>query len=528
MFRLNLSFIKIIKMLFQDKIVLALMAAIIHLFLCLLMAPYEVDHRHDGYMYKPAVDFIHGAMVHRDSFQQYGPLSNIFASLALLLFGEKLIVLRFYVAAIYALISFFLFFVFLEILPLWFAFFSVLIYIFISPHAFVGLEPNPVHDAILLSLIMVLMLSRFLKTGKKKFLFWGGLVTGLIWGVRNTMGMYVFLGILLFLFLEPFLEEKIYITTLIKDIFVKVVLFVFGFFVSVFSIILWLYCNNALSDWYLQTVILPQKMFSLSGALSYFNLWYWIAINRIMQSLWFFPMMGVSGMVAAVKGFQEKNKGLLLVSIFSVFCWPNAMPNGCPAHQWWAMTVGVGLFVYMLWEFAGKGKTIIGNICVVLVVIFAVSGYVRDSFSILVNKISREIYDIEKPILLKGMKTDRENIKWITGLGSVLEEIRRKFPTIKLVSFGNYIQIPLVLCYIDHNINFPLWIEWPALDTVYPHYITQRNEYIKREMPLLITDNEANIAEGNPYYLTGYKPYKFGIYVLFVPEKVNDYLSMGH
>lgn len=522
MLRLASKVIKPINIIFKNKIVLALIVASIHLALCLFMAPYDIDIKHDGYVYKPAVDFIHGAIIHRDTFQQYGPLANAFASLTLFLFGEKLIILRYYIAAVYALITFLLFLILAEIMPRWVAFLSAFIYALISPHAFIGLEPNPVHDGILVSLLALLLLIQFLKSGKRIYIFLTGLTIGLACGIRTTMGVYVSLATLLFLFLEPFMQERIYIKKLITNIFTGISIYVTGFAISISLIILWLYSNNALKDWYLQTIVWPPLIFNLTNTKSYFDLWYWGTINRMTQSIWFFPMMGIAGMLAALKGFQEKNKILFLAALFSVSNWPNAMPNGCPAHQWWAMTIGIGLFVYMLWYFAGRGKTIVGNICLTAVILFIVSGYVQDNYRVLKNKLKAQTSVVEKPELLKGMKTEPQNVEWITGLNSMLEKIRSKYPKIKLVSFGKNIQVPLLLCFIDDNRTYPIWIEWEYLDKVYPNYINERNEYIRREIPLLITDDEENIKEDK---IGGYETYKFGRYFLLVPEEINDSLS---
>lgn len=77
----------------SDLLLAAGLAALTFL-LFLPFAAAGVDFHHDGVMLKPAIDLLNGQVLHRDTFNQYGPLTTLIHAGLLEVFGRRLLVLR--------------------------------------------------------------------------------------------------------------------------------------------------------------------------------------------------------------------------------------------------------------------------------------------------------------------------------------------------------------------------------------------------------------------------------------------------
>jgi len=84
----------------QRDIVFAALIGIAYFLLSLPFATVGIDAHHDAVMLKPAADVSRGAVLHRDTFTQYGPATTLVQSVFLRAFGVELRVLR--VAAVVA------------------------------------------------------------------------------------------------------------------------------------------------------------------------------------------------------------------------------------------------------------------------------------------------------------------------------------------------------------------------------------------------------------------------------------------
>jgi len=501
---------------FRNKILLAVFLGALHLGICLSLARVHLDMVHDGVALKPTIDIAENAMVHRDTLVQYGPLPHILPSLVVRVFGKRLLTIRFYTSIVYCIVTVCLFVILTTFMPQWLAFFTTLMWILVSPHAWVGVEFNPAHDCLLLEMISLIFVIRYFKTRRKVFVFLSGVASGVAWGVLQPMGTLCFLALFSFLAVEPILfgrsGKEIKEKGLGKETLLRIFLLVFGFASVLLVVLTWLSVNGALSDWYAQTIQFP-KLFYISRKWGLLGDWYVGLVNRASHQ-WFWPMFGIATVLTAFRSVKEKNKITFLLSVFGLFSWLNGTSSPCDTHLWWGMTINMGLFVWLIWEFNCSYTKVVRNVTTVLIVLFIFFFYGFKNATVAWNSLKLQNYVIEKPEVLAGMKTEESTATWLKALDSVLSEFRKKFPETKLITLGD-INSPLLLCLLDKNRNFhPLYTEWPVLShEVYPDYFSKRDAYIKNNHPLILTSKVLNL---NGYFPVG----RYGPYILIVPEKM--------
>src|SRR5262249_24574407 len=64
-----------------------------------------VDMGHDGYQLRQILDLSRGRVIFRDTFDQYGPLNGYLNLVGFLTFGRRLLAVKYFICAWYALIA---------------------------------------------------------------------------------------------------------------------------------------------------------------------------------------------------------------------------------------------------------------------------------------------------------------------------------------------------------------------------------------------------------------------------------------
>lgn len=208
-----------------------------------------LDTHHDGILMKPAYDVMHGKMLFRDSFTQYGALTTLLQAAACSIFGARVLTLRLLTTVFYAGSTVLVWHIGGRILKGYYRIIPILCILIYPPFYFWNMQPWSSIYALFFLLLTVFMFQLgFAK--KRESWFWAltGAVSMLPFWCRQPLGLIFAGGILLVLvshwrFYEPWRDTLRRLWQ-----FVGGGLIVFGLF------FLWLTLNHALIDFWLQSI----------------------------------------------------------------------------------------------------------------------------------------------------------------------------------------------------------------------------------------------------------------------------------
>ncbi|MBF0552053.1 MAG: glycosyltransferase family 39 protein [Deltaproteobacteria bacterium] len=158
-----------------------------------------IDDHHDGYILKTAIDIAHGKILFRETTSQYGFLAPILQGLAMIFFGDKLIVIKLLTVFFYGVSAALLWVVWRRILPKWLASVTGIGWLLLAPYYFGRFLPWSSVYALAAQLLTVYFIILFIESKKNLFLLLSGAGTALIFLFRQPVGLVHFVAILAFL-----------------------------------------------------------------------------------------------------------------------------------------------------------------------------------------------------------------------------------------------------------------------------------------------------------------------------------------
>jgi hypothetical protein len=228
--RLPREFLKVQNLpLFLYRVLIACAAFVIYL----PFARLDPDMLHDGIQYTSALGVAKGLAVHKDVFEQYGPLKTWIQAFTLKLFGETVLTLRYEIIFVIAAIAVLMFEICRKLTSRKNLGAAVALMWLLTTPAFTSyvgtysLWPWPSLYSTLIELIIVTLLIdlvRFQESITKTSL-WIGALASAIYFIRVQVGVFVWIGSLLVLYigLRPNLKNR---SSAIRSFFVSSLLFV--------------------------------------------------------------------------------------------------------------------------------------------------------------------------------------------------------------------------------------------------------------------------------------------------------------
>ena len=393
-----------------------------------------VDTQHDGVMFKTASDMAHGNMIFRDSFNQYGALTSIIESWFLLIFGNYLIVIKLLTAVFFGLIAVLLWFVWSLFLPELLVALSILIYIFLSPYhnIFFYFTPWSSVYSLFFQLVALYMLLKFIKSKKWGWQVGAGIATAFIFWCRQPVGAFIFGSMILYFLLLRFKKYKI----------PSIVPFIISYFCTHVLFFSWLIVNNALTDWYLQTIILPGRWAVSAGGGKIALLMNFIA-NLFPNSYSPISIWTVMPLVTLYLGYvclkqqklNEKYALLFLAVCVNLASWLQYHPVNDIGHQYFAASPMIGFVFYaVLCSTLDKRKVLTFLVLCFLLFVPDMLYHVRLARRKILKYWSAPT--VTQPEVLKGMKVPPDEKRFYDDASNQLNIFKKTHPSYFIVTTG--------------------------------------------------------------------------------------------
>jgi hypothetical protein len=210
-----------------------------------------VDAHHDGIMFSSALLVRHGLRVQSEVFNQYGPISNLLQSFEILVFGDRLIVLRAFSAIVLAASATFTYLASKRFFGELIAIGAVISWVACAPFLDVDMQMLPwSSDYLLLINSIAILLASSIYVGRtnipqKKFLI--GFLLGINCFVKFHPSVVILLAVVCASCFFVGIQQSWRL--------------VHGVFLSFLSVLAFLFISGSVGDWWLQAVSLPRVMY---------------------------------------------------------------------------------------------------------------------------------------------------------------------------------------------------------------------------------------------------------------------------
>ncbi len=487
----------------------ALLLALVHLGICLWYAPYGFnDFGADGGQFKTALDIAEGGVIFRDTWSQYGVFTHHLHALALLLLGKTLLSIKYCTCLTYLLVSYAQYFVLRRFLPRGLAVLTALAWLGVAPHYEHGIIPWPHVDAMLFQLLSLLCLFRFVDRNQGRYLVLAGVLTGLSWAAKQSVGAFHFVALLGFVSLAYLLPARpgdllglAYWRKLPGTFLTRVVPLVLGFAVVLGLILLGLKCAGALRHWHKQTIFFPRVYYLdyylrnmpssgpiiqwlgdpedhgvVKQVLVLLLTWYRESVNATLPAAcgrqWI--VLWLAAIVVGWRGLGRADNDSrlgVLMGLVAATSWLGTVPSMLPMHQWWTLTPVFGMLSYLLWTFLKDSAGVVRWAGTVTVLAFLFAYPICSNLSSTAH--AERTRTITQIPALKGMKTTPATAETLETLYQAITLYRQRYPSCKLTTVDDQPQTLLFLTFVENNRNFhPIYWSCPILtwEKVYPEY----------------------------------------------------------
>lgn len=393
-----------------------------------------VDPHHDGIMLKPASDIMHGQMLFRDTFTQYGAFTTILQSWALSLFGNYLYVIKMQTVLFYGVIVVMLWLVWSLFIPGYLATSACIIWLFLAPYydpSYPFLPWSSVYS-LFFQLLTLYTLLQFILSGKRRWQLIAGAAAALTFWSRQPVGFLLVTCIMFYFFILKLKNYKI--QSIVPFLISHIVIHIFFF--------LWILTNNAFTDWFYQTIhypavwavsASPEKIILFMNFMrnlfptSYSPISIWTMLPLIILYLAFSCITS--------KKINNKRALVLLAACVCLASWLQYQPVYDPHHWYWAASPMIGFVLYAALNLGvnKKKNTILLVICLLL--------FVPDTFyhTRLARRKIRKFWSYPKlstPTILKDMRVPPDEKKFFDEAMIQLSQFKEKNPNSFITTTG--------------------------------------------------------------------------------------------
>lgn len=523
---------------------LAAAAAALTLVIAVFFAPrgYQagfVDMAHDGYQLRQALDLSAGGVIFRDTFDQYGALGGYLNTVGFLALGRRLLAIKYFICAVYALVAAALFAVARHWLNPTFAVFTVLVWIGLAPFYQHGVMISPHAYVLLFQTLATIVALRGLRLEPGRFAAVGALA-GVSWATKQSVGALFFAAIVAYLVYRLAVDLGAWRRSMMAAVAVSV-----GFFSVVAVVLVWLWSRGALADWYRQTVAFPRDFYlveygrrAASSGTSFAAVGAVVPVAREFIRLqlaqapfWIVIRLGVFATALIAIFHREHDDGRVLIAAITACLWLAAYPSANFMHQWWTASLALPLFVLGVQALARRvtADEVVALACTIVLVLLVVGSGIVDrkrAASFRANVLSQTITN---PPILRGIRTDRPMKQAMDALYGAMARYVGHHPRTKVVAIdtdeaasSGINESLLFLSAFDGNTHAqPVYWNVPVLSTTtYPRYAELLWREVRDEHPLLIEHREGRYT---PRQIAGYAPLAavesdLGYWYAYAPE----------
>ena len=469
----------------------------------------DPDWHHDGVLFKPAVDVAAGLSLFKETFTQYGALTTYLQAGAIAIFGKYLIVLRLQAAFFLALIGVLFYLIVRRIAPPVIAVIAVMLWALMSPYTVGVLFPWSSIFAMFFVLLGTWLVIRVdpVKTSHTVGLLWhfiAGLTFSAAFWSRQPYGI-VFPILALYLPLVALCKDSTWRTTWQSFAFLCL-----GFLTLTLAGLVWLWMDEALADWWLQSIIGAQSFAESQGEgrISFDQIlrflfpkpnmiwasngsWIW----RILPILNLFIVFFLFLKIVLKRELSPACKNLLILSLVGVGTWHQYYPMLSIGHTFFGATPMIGASVggaYLLL----RNFSVRPLICYAIILFLAVALFGRDiDYRVRAGIDRYPVAQADFPTL-EGMQfsnkyvrnsirysgTDEQYFANLKALGTTLNNIQVIDPTISLLTITEDAYLGAVFA---SNNPHQITVWWRWLHRMYPDHLNSVRDYIKKHRPLI-------------------------------------------
>ncbi len=482
-----------------------------------------VDMAHDGYQLREVLDLHEGAVVFRDTFDQYGPGGGYLNTVGLLLFGRGLLSVKYFVCLWYAVIAGTLFVFARQWLDPVLAGFSVMVWLGLAPFSLHGIMISPHVYVLFFQTLAAILAVGGASLDPRRFAL-VGVLTGLSWAMKQSMGVLFFAAVLGYLICRPIVREgggRARTAAALAAVAT-------GFFgvIGVVLALLWIF--GALPDWYRQTVMFPRELYlqeyshRVTGAAPGGRLAgmippivaEFVRLQTAQAPYWLIIRAAVFAAVLTRVRRRFADDRLLLIASITAFLWLGAFPSANFMHQWWTASLAIPPFVWLVQQLTRRIPAVepIPAVCTMAIVLIVVGGGILERKRATAFRASALTETLVEPPMLRGIRTDAPMKRAFDTIYGVMSRYRAHHPGARVVSidaadrfWSGINESLLFLSAFDGNSHSqPVYWSLPVLSTsIYPRYTEVLWSEIRTDQPLLIEHREG-----------GYKPQHLAAYVL--------------
>ena len=537
-------------------------------------AGFGLDFHHDGFAFKPALDVANGAVIFKETFSQYGPLTVFIQSIIIKVFGEKLLYLKVGSLFFNAVSVFLITLILNRFIPL-----ILLLPTYLLCLVFAYFLESPVFPwssdyALFFQLLGLFFFVKLIDNPRKGiYAFLAGLCTALVFWCRQPVGVAAFTANLGFIIFISLRSQDIRIS--------RVLFFLLGACLGVGSMISYFINLGILNLWYQQNILWPQYWISVVARRepSFWRLFparllahpitletgliylaksvgllvfvsFLLRLRKINDNKWikwgayvsvfclFYylkPILTFKTIMPAVstcfgffvvfRSLKEKyistdNMAILALTVACAAAWCQYYPFNDGRHVYWGIFPSIFCFSYVIYQVLNK------NIILTLVIFLMLwAPSINEKVKRSINYVSASWTEIQEPKILAGMKVPENNSQRqkieleAIKFGEKLVELEGDRPII------NWIDDPLYGCLKGGGpVADPYWSFLGSMgqNEFFGYFLHTRKTFIHKHRPFIflhpgLQKLEKDLVQGYKYKIAG--SFNEGRIKYLVPEE---------
>jgi hypothetical protein len=488
-----------------------------------------VDMAHDGYQLRQALDLSRGGVIFRDTFDQYGPLNGYLNTLGFLALGGRLLAMKYFVCGWYALTAVALYAMARHWLSPALAAFSGLVWLALAPFYQHGVMMSPHVYALLFQTLATVVVLHAPDLQPRRLAV-VGVLAGLSWSVKQSLGSLYLLAILLYIFVRAISHRVEWVVVVKATIAVSI-----GFFSVVGILLAMLWRQDALRDWYLQTVAFPREFYLQELMAGRERPSYLAAAWKFaeLQAPWvsWVLIRAVVLLTAVAQLARRSADDMLLMASITAFLWLAAYPSANFMHQWWTASLTIAPFIVCVRNAVAHRLTRDGAISwatVGLVCVVIMSGVVEraQAATFRVKALSETLAE---PSPFRGLRTDPQTLRAFAMLYQSLVRYRSHHPDAQIVSIemsdgwrtGVAESLPLLSFFDGNTHSQAVYWSLPVLSTTtYPRYAEVLWNDVRLKHPLIVDHINGRYREVGiaGYFLLAAAQSDYGYWYIYAPD----------
>lgn len=464
---------------------------------------FYIDGAHDGIVLMPALEVLKGKILFKETFTQYGALFTWVHAVGLRLFGEHVLSLRLMTLLAYALTAVVLWESNRRFLPFRWNMLAFLLWISLAPVYWWFFHSWSSVFAALFQCLSALLAIRYIESRNSRYLVFSGVLASLVFWFRQPVGithMMAMIGVIGILFFRSRLASRY-------------ALFLFGAIAGSFPILLILFLQGSLQDWWLQSMVMQVPFAQETRGISFVQLLKSLLATRYWRSIheyWIWIALPLSSVLVFCVSFYTEITGkasklsrvLLVLSGASIASWHQYYPVTERLHFFWAATPMIGIFVYLLYRLKRSFFPFF---------LFLVAMNVALSFWHGIDRVKHGVAFTDRLSIIRGVPVTKEFRLFIEDTYDTMDAIFRSHPDLTYINDTN-----IAFYQFFHPERFHafrgVYVNWGRMtSTIYPDLPSMMEAYVKERRPLVFTrtpekyegycDTKTMTLEDPPVYL---------------------------